>query len=73
MDSFVFFCSSWIVQLLLVLGYNDILGRKNAEINERFYRLEKEQSYLRNKIHHLMLADDKDTSADANTEEDHDE
>ena len=75
MDSFVFFCSAWIAQLFLVLGYNNILGRRNLEINARFDKLEREQSYLRNRIHHLMLSEE-DTSVDADADADdegHDE
>ena len=75
MDSFVFFCSAWIAQLFLVLGYNNILGRRNLEINARVDKLEREQSYLRNRIHHLMLSEE-DTSVDADADADdegHDE
>ena len=77
MDSFVLFSTLWIAQLFLVLGYNNILGRRNTEINARFDKLEREQSYLRNKIHHLMISEEEDISADADAdadaEEDHDE
>ena len=73
MESFVFFCSAWIAQLFLVLGYNNILGRRNLEINARFDKLEREQSYLRNRIHHLMLSEE-DTSTDADADDEaHDE
>ena len=72
MESFVFFCSAWIAQLFLVLGYNNILGRRNLEINARFDKLEREQSYLRNRIHHLMLSEE-DTSADADADADADD
>lgn len=75
MDSFVLFSTLWIAQLFLVLGYNNILGRRNTEINARFDKLEREQSYLRNRIHHLMISEEEDISADADAdaEEDHDE
>ena len=73
MDSLVLFSTLWIAQLFLVLGYNNILGRRNTEINARFDKLEREQSYLRNRIHHLILSEEEDISADADAEEDHDE
>ena len=73
MESFVLFSTLWITQLFLVLGYNNILGRRNLEINARFDKLEREQSYLRNRIHHLMLSEE-DTSADADADDEaHDE